>query len=57
MDSSAVCHATSDRSLFDTFEPCGGSLLMENNAICEVAGIGSVKVSMFDGVVRVLGDV
>ena len=34
-----------------------GSVLMENNAICKVVGIGTIKVKMFDNVVRTLMDV
>ena len=33
------------------------SVLMENNAICKVVGIGTIKVKMFDNVVRTLMDV
>ena len=29
---------------------------MGNNAPCKIAGIGTVKIKMFDGVVRTLGD-
>ena len=34
-----------------------GAVLMGNNASCKVAGIRIVRIKMFDGVVRTLGDV
>ena len=34
-----------------------GVVLMGNNASCKVAGIGTVRIRMFDGVVRTLDDV
>ena len=34
-----------------------GVVLMGKNASCKVAGIGIVRIKMFDGVVRTLGDV
>ena len=34
-----------------------GVVLMGNNASSKVAGIGTVRIRMFDGVVRTLGDV
>ena len=33
-----------------------GVVLMGNNATCKVAGIGTVRIKMFDGVVKTLGD-
>ena len=33
-----------------------GVVLMGNNATCKVAGIGTIRIKMFDGVVRTLGD-
>ena len=35
----------------------GGNVTMGNNTICKVVGIGSIKVKMFDGMVRTLTDV
>ncbi|RVW75411.1 hypothetical protein CK203_062320 [Vitis vinifera] len=34
-----------------------GVVLMGNNASCKIASIGMVKIKMFDGVIRTLGDV
>ncbi|KAG8489146.1 hypothetical protein CXB51_017182 [Gossypium anomalum] len=33
-----------------------GLVLMGNNASCKIAGVGTIKVKMFDGVVRTLSD-
>nr|CAD1835774.1 unnamed protein product [Ananas comosus var. bracteatus] len=35
----------------------GGDVLMENYSKCTVIGIGTVRVQMFDGVVRTISDV
>ncbi|KAG8503721.1 hypothetical protein CXB51_001724 [Gossypium anomalum] len=34
-----------------------GVVLMGNNASCKIAGVGTIKVKMFDGVVRTFSDV
>ncbi|KAG8473064.1 hypothetical protein CXB51_035003 [Gossypium anomalum] len=34
-----------------------GVVLMGNNALCKIEGVGTIKVKMFDGVVRTLTDV
>ena len=34
-----------------------GVVVMGNNASCKIVGIGMVRIKMFDGVVRTLGDV
>ena len=30
---------------------------MRNNTLCKITGIGTVRIKMFDGVVRTLSDV
>ena len=48
---------TPNRDWFSTYEPAHkGVVLMGNNASCKVAGIGAVRIKMFNGVVRTLGD-
>ena len=43
---------------FSTYELVHkGTVLMGNNASCKVAGIGTIRIKMFNGVVRTLGDV
>ena len=49
---------TLKKDWFDTYKPYnGGMVQMGNEAICSVIGIGTVKINMFDGVVRVLSNV
>ena len=43
---------------FDTYKPYNNDMVqMGNDATCPVIGIGTVKIKMFDGVVRVLNNV
>ena len=50
-------HMCSNKDWFDTYIPCeGGTILMGNDAACKAIGIGTIKIKMFDGVVRVLGN-
>ena len=58
IDSGASYHMTPDRHSFSTYRQLdGGEVLMGNNASCRMIGIGTVKIRMFDGVVRTLCDV
>ena len=34
-----------------------GTVLMGNDASCKIAGVGTIRIQMFDGVVRTLGNV
>ena len=42
---------------FDIYKPYNSTVIMGNDVACSVIGIGTVKIKMFDGVVRVFGDV
>ena len=58
LDSSCMFHMCSNRDWFSTYEVVfKGVVLMGNNASCKIAGIGMVRIKMFDGVVKTLGDV
>ena len=58
LDSGCTFHMSPIRSYFDTFEELdGGRVLMGNNAVCNVEGIGTIKLKLHDGVVRTLSDV
>ncbi|KAG8501335.1 hypothetical protein CXB51_003507 [Gossypium anomalum] len=58
LDSGCTFHMSPNRDWFTTYEIMSeGVVLMENNASCKIAGIGMIKVKMFDGVVKTLGDV
>ena len=49
---------TPKKDWFDTYKPYnGGMIQMGNDATCPVTGIGTMKIKMFDGVVRVLSNV
>ncbi|KAG8501803.1 hypothetical protein CXB51_004715 [Gossypium anomalum] len=51
-------HMSPNRDWFTTYETVSeGVVLMGNNASCKIAGVGTIKVKMFDGVVRTLSDV
>ena len=58
LDFGCTFHMTLNRDWFSTYEPMHkGVVLMGNNASCKVVGIGTVRIRMFDGVVRTLGDI
>ena len=58
LDSTCSYHMTPKKDWFDTYKPYnGGMVQMGNDATCPVIGIGTVKIKMFDGVVRVLSNV
>ena len=49
---------TPHRDWFDTYKSVNcGSVLIGNDATCKVVGIGTIKINMFDNVVRTLGEV
>ena len=46
------------RDFFESYKPYSSdSVLMGNNVVCQTNGIGTVKIKMFDGIVRTLTDV
>ncbi|KAG8471703.1 hypothetical protein CXB51_036524 [Gossypium anomalum] len=58
LDSSCTFHMSPNRDWFTTYETVPeGVVLIGNNASCKIAGVGTIKVKMFDGVVRTLSDV
>ncbi|KAG8480237.1 hypothetical protein CXB51_024800 [Gossypium anomalum] len=58
LDSGCTFHMIPNRDWFTTYETMSeGVVLMGNNASCKIAGVGTIKVKMFDGVVRTLSDV
>ncbi|PON40738.1 hypothetical protein TorRG33x02_339640, partial [Trema orientale] len=51
-------HMCPNKDWFSTYETVSkGIVLMGNNAPYKVASIGTVKIKMFDGVIRTLGGV
>ena len=57
LDSGCTRHVTPNREVFSTYEAINGVVLMGNDAPCKIIGIGSVKIKMYDGVVRTLIEV
>ena len=58
LDSASSYHMTPKKDWFDTYKPYnGGMVQIGNDATCPVIGISTVKIKMFDGVVRVLSNV
>ncbi|KAG8483043.1 hypothetical protein CXB51_021981 [Gossypium anomalum] len=57
LDSGYIFHMSPNRDWFTTYETVfEGVVLMGNNASCKITGVGTIKVKMFDGVVRTLTD-
>ena len=55
MDSGASWHMTSNRNWFYSYElVSSGFVFMGNDHALEVAGIGTVKIKMHDGIVRTI---
>lgn len=47
-----------NKEWLDTYKPCnGGLVLMGNDAVCKAIGISTLKIKMFDGIVRILRNV
>ncbi|PPD70354.1 hypothetical protein GOBAR_DD32770 [Gossypium barbadense] len=58
LDSGYTFHISLNRDWFTTYEIVfEGVILIGNNASCKIACVGTIKVKMFDGVVRTLSGV
>ncbi|KAG8472856.1 hypothetical protein CXB51_034830 [Gossypium anomalum] len=58
LDSGCTFHMSPNRDWFTTYKTVSeGVVLLGNNASCKITGVGTIKVKMFDGVVRTLSDV
>ena len=57
LDSACLYHICYNRGYFSSFLALNGTVLMGNDHPCQIVGIGSVKIRMFDGVVRTLRNV
>ncbi|KAG8474336.1 hypothetical protein CXB51_034001 [Gossypium anomalum] len=58
LDSGCTFHMSPKWDWFTSYEIVSeGVVLMGNNASCKIIGVGTIKVKMFDGVVRTLSDV
>jgi hypothetical protein len=55
MDSEATWHMTPNRDWFHTYEPISeGSVFIGNDHALEIAGIGTIKLKMYDGLIRII---
>ncbi|KAG8473613.1 hypothetical protein CXB51_036044 [Gossypium anomalum] len=58
LDSGCTFHICLNRDWFTTYKTVSeGDVLMRKNTSCKIAGVGTIKVKIFDGVVRTLSDV
>ncbi|KAE8718737.1 hypothetical protein F3Y22_tig00109992pilonHSYRG00051 [Hibiscus syriacus] len=57
-DSGATYHMTSRREWFHHYEPVsGGSVYSCNDHALEIVGVGTIKLKMYDGTIKVVRDV
>ncbi|KAG8485080.1 hypothetical protein CXB51_021402 [Gossypium anomalum] len=58
LDSGCTFHMSPNQDWFTTYETVSkGVILMGNNTSCKITSVGTIKVNMFDGVVRTLSNV
>ncbi|KAK8937136.1 hypothetical protein KSP39_PZI011924 [Platanthera zijinensis] len=58
MDTGCSFHMCPNIEWFSSIRHCGGGRVrMGNQSECEISGVGSIRIRMFDGVVRTLTDV
>ena len=58
LDSGCSFHMCHNKNFFKTFDNiAGGKVLLGNNLACNVAGIGTINIRMFDGIERDLKQV
>ena len=58
LDSTCSYHMTPKKDWFDMYKPCNSCMVqMSNDATCPFIGIGTIKIKIFDGVVRVRSNV
>ncbi|KAE8685043.1 hypothetical protein F3Y22_tig00111101pilonHSYRG00028 [Hibiscus syriacus] len=58
IDSGATYHMTSRRKWFHHYEPVsGGSVYCCNDHALEIVGVGTIKLEMYDGTIKVIRDV
>ena len=57
MDSGCSFHMCPNKSWFYDMREASGSVLLGNNHVCNVRGIGMVKLKMHDGSIKMLSEV
>lgn len=56
-DVGCTYHMSANREWFSTYVPTLGLCLMGNGSTCKIEGMGNIRIKMFDGVIRTLGNV
>jgi hypothetical protein len=54
MDTRASQHMTPNREWFVTYEPSNRGVLLENDHLSKIVGVGTVRIKMHDGIIRIL---
>ncbi|KAG1368365.1 hypothetical protein COCNU_14G008330 [Cocos nucifera] len=57
LDLACSYHYTPNQSCFAIYAKIEGSVILGDDHSCKVAGIGTIRVGMFDGMVRTLTNV
>lgn len=58
LDYGASFHMTACKDYFFTYHPCNGTTIyMADNSTCKIVGIGSVRITMSDGMTSTTEDV
>ena len=57
LDSGCSFHISSHKEWFEQLEPARGSVLLGNNQVCTIHGIGNIRMKLHDESIRVLGEV
>ncbi|CAM6100140.1 unnamed protein product [Calypogeia fissa] len=57
LDSACSYHMCPSREMFCSYKSQVGNVLMGNDHPCQIIGIGTIKIWMFDGIVRTLTNV
>jgi hypothetical protein len=58
LDTTCTFHMSPKKDWFTTYDAVnGGLVLMGNNVACKIVGIGSIRIRMHDGIVRILTNV
>jgi transposase InsO family protein len=57
LDSACSFHLCPNQDWFASYKNTDGTVLMGNDMACKIVGIGTIKVKMYDGIVRTLTEV
>jgi len=57
LDSACSFHLCPNRDWLTSYKSTKGTVLMGNDMACKIVGIGTIKIKMYDGIVRTLTEV